>query len=137
RVSRPDRDGARQIFSRYLTEEIPRQDSVDKLITAGVDAIYTDRPFVEIRMDDADVVMHYRDFVSGAMIANVVDRAKKEAIKDHIAGRTTGLSVGHILTAVDTELKESGDLPNTSDPDSWARIAGIQGSRITEIKVVG
>ncbi len=137
RVARPDREGARQIFSRYLTEEMPRHDSVDKLIAAGVDAIYTDRPFVELKMDDADVVMHYRDFVSGAMIANVVDRAKKEAIKDHIAGRTTGLSVGHVITAVETELKESGDLPNTADPDAWARIAGIQGSRITEIKVVG
>lgn len=110
---------------------------MDKLIAAGVDAIYTDRPFVELKMDDADVVMHYRDFVSGAMIANVVDRAKKEAIKDHIAGRTTGVSVGHVIKAVETELKESGDLPNTADPDAWARIAGIQGSRITEIKVVG
>lgn len=137
RVSRPDKEGARQIFSRYLTEETPRHDSVDKLIAAGVDAIYTDRPFVELKMDDADVVMHYRDFVSGAMIANVVDRAKKEAIKDHIAGRTTGVSVGHVIKAVETELKESGDLPNTADPDAWARIAGIQGSRITEIKVVG
>ena len=95
--------------------------------------------------DDTVETLNYHDFVSGAMIANVVDRAKKVAIKDHIgAGNSpgqltktaTGITADHLRAAVRAEQDESEDLPNTANPDEWARITGRQGKRVVAAEVV-
>jgi len=83
-------------------------------------------------------VLDYSDFVSGAMIANIVDRAKKLAIKDHLAGVSeAGVTVAHVEEAVAAEQNESEDLPNTANPDEWSRIAGRHGKRVVQARVIG
>jgi len=139
RVQRPTRDGARDIFRRYLTEEAPHAVPVAELIEAGVEKLFEPRPFVELTLVDGEVeVLTYSDFVSGAMIANIVDRAKKLAIKDHLAGVSeAGVTVAHIEEAVAAEQNESEDLPNTANPDEWSRIAGRHGKRVVQARVIG
>ena len=139
RVQRPTRDGARDIFRRYLTEDVPHAVPVAELIEVGVDRLFDPRPFVELTLVGGEIeVLDYSDFVSGAMIANIVDRAKKLAIKDHLAGvSTTGVTAAHIAEAVATEQDESEDMPNTANPDEWSRIAGRQGKRVVEARVIG
>ncbi|AGF72472.1 proteasome ATPase [Corynebacterium halotolerans] len=139
RVQRPTREGARDIFSRYLTEDVPHAVPAAELIDAGVETLFEPRPFVELTLADGSVeTLHYSDFVSGAMIANIVDRAKKLAIKEHIAGVDDGgVAVRHIREAVETEQHESEDLPNTSNPDEWSRITGRHGARVMHARVVG
>jgi len=137
RVQRPNRGGARDIFARYITDSIPLAAPVDELIDTAVDHLFTPRPYVRLTLIDGTVeTLNYHDFVSGAMIANIVDRAKKSAIKDHIDGRTTGLSAEHLIHAIDQENQQSEDLPNTSNPDEWTRIIGRQGKRVAEVEVV-
>ncbi|AWB84010.1 proteasome ATPase [Corynebacterium liangguodongii] len=139
RVSRPTREEARDIFSRYLTDSVPHAEPIPALIDAAVDALFAPRPFVRLELVDGTAeVLHYRDFVSGAMIANIVDRAKKLAIKEHIAGASTsGVTVEHMRAAVRAEQDESEDLPNTANPDEWARITGRQGRRVVAAEVLG
>ena len=123
RIDRPDRDDARDIFARYLTDEVPHEGDVDTLIDAAVDALFAPREYVTLTLSDGTSrTYHYRDFVSGAMIANIVDRAKKSAIKDELAGRRTGVTAGHLRAAVVAEQDESEDLPNNANPDEWSRI---------------
>lgn len=137
RVQRPNRSGARDIFARYITDAIPLAAPVDELIDTAVAHLFTPRPYVRLTLIDGTVeTLNYHDFVSGAMIANIVDRAKKSAIKDHIDGRTTGLSAEHLIHAIDQENQQSEDLPNTSNPDEWTKIIGRQGKRVTEVEVV-
>ena len=154
RVSRPNRDEAADIFARYITSDIPLASSPGDLINAAVEAMYAPRPFVRLTLADATTeTLHYHDFVSGAMIANVVDRAKKLAIKDHISnssaagGASTedvkhkgtdhvGVSAEHLWLAVRAEQDESEDLPNTANPDEWARITGRHGQRVVSAEVV-
>lgn len=139
RVSRPTPDEARDIFARHLTDDVPHAEPIATLIDAGTSALFEPRPF--IRLDFADGTsrtLHYADFVSGAMIANIVDRAKKLAIKDHIAGASTsGVSSEHLRAAVRAEQDESEDLPNTASPDEWARISGHHGQRVVAAEVLG
>ncbi|WKD57672.1 Proteasome-associated ATPase [Corynebacterium capitovis DSM 44611] len=139
RVSRPTREEVRDIFSRYLTDSVPHAEPIAALIDAAVDALFAPRPFVRLELVDGTAeVLHYRDFVSGAMIANIVDRAKKLAIKDHIAGASTsGVTVEHLRAAVRAEQDESEDLPNTANPDEWARITGRRGRRVVAAEVLG
>ncbi|SMG30373.1 proteasome-associated ATPase [Corynebacterium pollutisoli] len=139
RVQRPTRDGARDIFQRYLTDDVPHAEPVAELIEAGVEKLFAPRPFVELTLVDGEIeVLDYSDFVSGAMIANIVDRAKKLAIKDHLAGTSTaGVSRRHIEEAVAAEQNESEDLPNTANPDEWSRIAGRHGKRVVQARVIG
>lgn len=139
RVQRPTRDGSRDIFQRYLTDDVPHAEPVAELIEAGVEKLFAPRPFVELTLVDGEIeVLDYSDFVSGAMIANIVDRAKKLAIKDHLAGTSTaGVSRRHIEEAVAAEQNESEDLPNTANPDEWSRIAGRHGKRVVQARVIG
>lgn len=139
RVQRPTSAGARDIFTRYLTDRVPHAVPVGELIEAGVETLFEPRPYVELTLVDGETeVLDYSDFVSGAMIANIVDRAKKLAIKDHLAGVSeAGVTVAHIREAVATEQNESEDLPNTANPDEWSRIAGRHGKRVLQARVIG
>ena len=139
RVSRPNRDEAKDILARYITSAVPLAAPREELIDAAADAMFAPRPFVRLELvDGAEEVLHYSDFVSGAMIANVVDRAKKLAIKDHLSGvSTAGLTEEHLRQAVRAEQDESEDMPNTANPDEWARITGRHGKRVVAAEVIG
>ena len=137
RVHRPDRAGSRDIFARYITDELPLAEPAADLIDIAVEQLFTDKPFVELTLVDGSTeVLHYRDFVSGAMIANIVDRAKKNAIKDQIHGVGCGITRQHLIAAINAENRENEDLPNTSKPDEWSRITGRHGLRVVEAKVL-
>ncbi|WP_394280575.1 proteasome ATPase [Corynebacterium sp.] len=137
RIDRPDRAGAADIFSRHLSDEIPLAQPLEELIDSAVAALFAPRPYVRLELiDGTSEVLNYSDFVSGAMIANIVDRAKKLAIKDHIAGvSSSGVSADHLRKAVTAEQNESEDLPNTASPDEWSRISGRQGKRVVSAEV--
>ena len=137
RVDRPSREEAREIFARYITDDVPHAEEVEDLVNAGVDKLFAPRPFVQLTLVDGTTeTLHYSDFVSGAMIANVVDRAKKLAIKDEISGAGSGVSVEHVRAAVRAEQDESEDMPNASNPDEWARISGRTGKRVVAAEVL-
>lgn len=138
RVQRPGKQQAKDIFTRYLTGDIPLATRPEVLIEEATEYLFEDKPFVELTLQDsATEILHYRDFVSGAMIANIVGRAKKFAIKDELEGQSSGISQQHLIRAIDTENKENEDLPNTSNPDEWARITGRHGGKVIQAKIVG
>lgn len=139
RVSRPGRAEAKDILARYITEGVPLAAPRHELIDAAADAMFAPRPYVRLELVDGSAeTLHYHDFVSGAMIANVVDRAKKLAIKDHISGvSTAGVTADHLRQAVRDEQDESEDMPNTANPDEWARITGRHGRRVVAAEVIG
>ena len=140
RVQRPDRQAARDIFARYITGAIPLAAPQSELIDAAVDTLFTPRPFVELTLVDGSTeVLSTSDFVSGAMIANIVDRAKKLAIKQIISSTAVGeggLSAQHLIDATLAEVEENEDLPNTSDPDTWSRISGRHGKKVVHARVL-
>ena len=139
RVSRPGRAEAKDILARYITDGVPLAAPRHELIDATADAMFAPRPFVRLELVDGSAeTLHYSDFVSGAMIANVVDRAKKLAIKDHLSGvSTAGVTADHLRQAVREEQDESEDMPNTANPDEWARITGRHGRRVVAAEVIG
>jgi proteasome-associated ATPase len=152
KIERPDAESARDIFSKYLTAGLPlheddlgewagnRQDCVDGMIQRTVERMYTeseDNQFLEVTYANGDKeVLYFKDFNSGAMIQNIVDRAKKMAIKDLLEHGQRGLRVQHMLQACLDEFKENEDLPNTTNPDDWARISGKKGERIVFIRTL-
>src|SRR3954471_14905161 len=150
KIERPDAESARDIFSKYLTADLPlhaddvaefggdRNATVAGMITATVERMYTESEenrFLEVTYANGDKeVLYFKDFNSGAMIQNIVDRAKKMAIKDVLDNDQKGLRVQHLLQACVDEFKENEDLPNTTNPDDWARISGKKGERIVFIR---
>jgi len=156
KIERPDAESARDIFSKYLTPSLPlhaddlaefggdREATVAGMIRATVERMYAetdDNRFLEVTYANGDKeVLYFKDFNSGAMIQNIVDRAKKMAIKDYLdAGLEEahkGLRVSHLLQACVDEFKENEDLPNTTNPDDWARISGKKGERIVFIRTL-
>ncbi|GAA4821611.1 proteasome ATPase [Nocardioides caeni] len=156
KIERPDAESARDIFSKYLTNTLPlhgedvrefggdRQAAITGMIRATVERMYTETDenrFLEVTYANGDKeVLYFKDFNSGAMIQNIVDRAKKMAIKDFLdAGldeAQKGLRVSHLLQACVDEFKENEDLPNTTNPDDWARISGKKGERIVFIRTL-
>jgi proteasome-associated ATPase len=150
KIERPDAESARDIFSKYLVPELPlhaddlaefggdRAATVAGMITATVERMYTESEenrFLEVTYANGDKeVLYFKDFNSGAMIQNIVDRAKKMAIKDLLDNDQRGLRVQHMLQACVDEFKENEDLPNTTNPDDWARISGKKGERIVFIR---
>ena len=142
KIERPDAEAAGEIFARYLTEEIPIAEgvSVPDLISATVEAMYADIPenrFLEVTYQNGDrEELHFKDFASGAMIENIVRRAKKSAIKRVIAGGERGVALEDLLGSIRQEFKEHEDLPNTTNPDDWAKISGRKGERITFIRTL-
>jgi proteasome-associated ATPase len=152
KIERPDAESARDIFSKYLTPNLPlhaddlaefggdREACVDGMIRATVERMYTETDenrFLEVTYANGDKeVLYFKDFNSGAMIQNIVDRAKKMAIKDLLDNDQKGLRVQHMLQACVDEFKENEDLPNTTNPDDWARISGKKGERIVFIRTL-
>ncbi|WP_298749376.1 proteasome ATPase [uncultured Serinicoccus sp.] len=152
KIERPDAQGARDIFSKYLTPGIPlhdtalqahggdREATVAALIDGVVDRMYAVSPanaFLEVTYAGGDrEVLYFRDFASGAMVHNIVDRAKKLAIKDSLTLGERGLRERHLEQAYLDEFKENEDLPNTTNPDDWARVSGKKGERITYIRTL-
>ncbi len=142
KIERPNAQAARQIFAQYLTDEIPI--SPDSTIAAMLDRtvveMYRDdeaNQFLEVTYQNGDKeILYYKDFSSGAMIENIVRRAKKLAIKRVIAGGQRGVSTQDLLDSIKQEYKEHEDLPNTTNPDDWAKISGKKGERIVFIRTL-
>lgn len=152
KIERPDAQGAGEIFGKYLNADLPlhpsdlaeydgdRNRTVEAMIQLTVEKMYaTDKAneYLEVTYANGDTEMlYFKDFNSGAVIQNVVDRAKKYAIKDFLATGVRGLRIDHLLRAVVDEFREHEDLPNTTNPDDWARISGKKGERITYIRTI-
>ncbi|HJQ06293.1 MAG TPA: proteasome ATPase [Nocardioides sp.] len=152
KIERPDAESARDIFSKYLTTTLPLHpddvaefggdagSTVAGMIRATVERMYAETEenrFLEVTYANGDKeVLYFKDFNSGAMIQNIVDRAKKMAIKDFLEHNSKGLRVSHLLQACVDEFKENEDLPNTTNPDDWARISGKKGERIVFIRTL-
>jgi proteasome-associated ATPase len=152
KIERPDAEAAKDIFSKYLVPTLPlnsedlsehggsKAGTVDAMIQAVVERMYTETEenrFLEVTYANGDKeVLYFKDFNSGAMIQNIVDRAKKMAIKDFLDQNQKGLRVSHLLAACVDEFKENEDLPNTTNPDDWARISGKKGERIVFIRTL-
>jgi proteasome-associated ATPase len=152
KIERPNEEAARQIFGIYLDSRVPfdaeelattggdREVMRQNMIAAVVKAMYAttvDNRFLEVTYANGDKeVLFFKDFSSGAMIENVVRRAKKEAIKREIAHGTRGVRSTDLVAAIDQEFREHEDLPNTTNPDDWARISGKKGERIVYVRTL-
>jgi proteasome-associated ATPase len=110
------------------------------MITSTVDAMYSESDenrFLEVTYASGDrEILFFKDFASGAMIENIVRRAKKDAIKRQIAGSPPGVREADLITAIKQEFKEHEDLPNTTNPDDWARVSGKKGERIIYVRTL-
>jgi len=152
KIERPDAEAAQDIFSKYLVVDLPvnaddlaefggdRALCIKAMIEKVVDRMYAeidDNRFLEVTYANGDKeVMYFKDFNSGAMIQNVVDRAKKYAIKSVLESGQHGLRIQHLLDSIVDEFSENEDLPNTTNPDDWARISGKKGERIVYIRTL-
>jgi proteasome-associated ATPase len=151
KIERPNREAARRIFDIYLTETLPldehevgRHDSVTDFLRETIDgtvnAMYAEGPenrFLEVTYANGDrEELYFKDFASGAMIENIVRRAKKDAIKREIGNGSSGLQAADLINAVHQEFREHEDLPNTTNPDDWARISGKKGERIVYVRTL-
>ncbi len=152
KIERPDAEAAKDIFGKYIRTDLPlhnedvsdnggsREATVAAMIQRVVERIYTEAEenrFLEVTYANGDKeVLYFKDFNSGAMIENIVARAKKMAIKDFLESGSKGLRVQHLMTACIDEFKENEDLPNTTNPDDWARISGKKGERIVYIRTL-
>lgn len=142
KIERPSEMAARQIFAQYLTDEIPidPNSAVPEMIEATAREMYRDdeaNQFLEVTYQNGDKeILYYKDFASGAMIENIVRRAKKLAIKRVIAGGQRGVCQQDLLDSIKQEYKEHEDLPNTTNPDDWAKISGKKGERIVFIRTL-
>ena len=150
KIERPDRDAAGDIFNKYLTANLPIHESetrphggevqpaLDQMIVATIEEMYSlgeENRFLEVTYANGDKeVLYFKDFASGAMIESVVRRAKKLALKRYIQTSEKGIKGEDLLNAVREEFKENEDLPNTTNPDDWAKIAGKKGERIVYVK---
>ncbi len=153
KIERPDASSAEHIFRRYLTADLPLDaDEVERLgggdpekavrvmTETAVEAMYRtndDTKFLEVTYQKGDKeIMYFKDFASGAMIENIVRKAKKLAIKRQIAGEGRGICTDDLLKATQHEFKEQEDLPNTTNPDDWAKISGKKGERIVYVRTI-
>src|SRR5690349_11756823 len=152
KIERPDAEAARDIFSKYLTVTLPLHPddlaefggdaaaTVNGMVQRVVERMYTEseeNQFLEVTYANGDKeVLYFKDFNSGAMIENIVARAKKMAIKDFLETGQKGMRVNHLLAACVDEFSENEDLPNTTNPDDWARISGKKGERIVYIRTL-
>jgi proteasome-associated ATPase len=152
KIERPDAEAAKDIFSKYVLTGLPlhpddlaandssAQACVDAMIQRTVERMYTESEenrFLEVTYANGDKeVLYFKDFNSGAMIENIVSRAKKMAIKEFLDTGQKGIRVSHLLAACVDEFSENEDLPNTTNPDDWARISGKKGERIVYIRTL-
>ena len=152
KIERPDAEAAKDIFSKYVLSELPlhgddlaehggsRAGTVDAMIQRVVERMYSETEqnrFLEVTYANGDKeVLYFKDFNSGAMIENIVARAKQMAIKEFLEAGQKGIRVSHLLAACVDEFSENEDLPNTTNPDDWARISGKKGERIVYIRTL-
>jgi proteasome-associated ATPase len=153
KIERPDERAAAQIFGRYLTTDLPLDSdevrdlgggdaakAVQSMIERTVETMYADdekNRFLEVTYQNGDKeIMFFKDFSSGAMIENIVRRAKKLAIKRQIAGEPPGIRTADLIASIAQEFKEHEDLPNTTNPDDWAKISGKKGERIVYVRTL-
>jgi proteasome-associated ATPase len=152
KIERPDADAARDILSKYLTPEVPihphelreaggdRQQSIQRMVDATIERMYStsdENRFLEVTYASGDKeVLYFKDFNSGAMIENIVRRAKKMAIKRFLGQGEKGIKLEDLQAAIRDEFKENEDLPNTTNPDDWARISGKKGERIVYVRTL-
>jgi proteasome-associated ATPase len=152
KIERPDESSAMAIFARYLKQSLPISDdelkrsggdpeqAVGRMIDTTVASMYStgeDNKFLEVTYQNGDKEMlFFKDFASGAMIENIVRRAKKLSIKRTIAGGESGISTQDLLDSVKQEFREHEDLPNTTNPDDWAKISGKKGERIVYVRTI-
>jgi proteasome-associated ATPase len=153
KIERPNAEAAAQIFQRYLTADLPlssediaelgggeREKTIRVMIEKTVDAMYRieeENRFLEVTYQGGDKeVLYFKDFASGAMIENIVRRAKKRAVKREISANERGLTLEDLLESIREEFRENEDLPNTTNPDDWARISGKKGERIVFIRTL-
>jgi proteasome-associated ATPase len=152
KIQRPDAEAAKDIFGKYLTPDLPLHAddvaanegsptaTVFAMIQRVVERMYSEteeNQFLEVTYANGDKeILYFKDFNSGAMVQNIVDRAKKTAIKDLLETGQRGIRLDHLLMACVDEFKENEDLPNTTNPDDWARISGKKGERIVYIRTI-
>jgi proteasome-associated ATPase len=152
KISRPDMNAAKEIFSKYLEADLPyaeeeitrhngdRRALVDRFVQLTVDGMYAtseENKFLEVTYANGEKeVLYFKDFASGALIEGIVSRAKKYAIKRVIANEGKGLRGEDLQRAVRDEFKEHEDLPNTTNPDDWAKISGKKGEKIIHVRTI-
>lgn len=152
KIERPDLEAAREIFTKYLTADLPihpedlaehdndASSAVIAMIDIAVDRMYSqtdENRFIEVTYANGDrEVLYFKDFSSGAMLENIVSRAKRDAIKDFLATGVKGISISHLTNACYEEFRENEDLPNITNPDDWARISGKKGERIVFLRTL-
>jgi proteasome-associated ATPase len=152
KIERPDAEAARDIFSKYVVGELPLHPddlaehggssgaTIEEMIQRVVERMYSETEenrFLEVTYANGDKeVLYFKDFNSGAMIENIVARAKKMAIKEFLETGQKGIRIAHLLAACVDEFSENEDLPNTTNPDDWARISGKKGERIVYIRTL-
>jgi proteasome-associated ATPase len=151
KIERPDEASARRIFAKYLvsalpihTSELARHGTVDEAIEAMIGvtveemyAVNDGNRFLEVTYANGDKeVLYFKDFSSGAMIENIVRRAKKIAIKRFIATQEQGIKTEDLIKSIHQEYRENEDLPNTTNPDDWAKISGKKGERIVYVRTL-
>jgi proteasome-associated ATPase len=152
KIERPDEESAKAIFAQYLTTGLPiadtelkeaggdPEDAIRRMITQAVGGMYADgdeNKFLEVTYQNGDKeLLYFKDFASGAMIENIVRRAKKLSIKRTIAGGERGIGVSDLLESIKQEFREHEDLPNTTNPDDWAKISGKKGERIVYVRTI-
>ena len=142
RVDRPNRNAAKQILLRYLSDDLPFGEDcqISDIVDQTIDRIFAETAenrFLEITYQNGEKEeLFYKDFLSGAMLENIVRRAKKKAIKRRIDGGDGGIITADLISSVVDEFLEHEDLPNTTNPDDWAKISGRKGERIVYIRTI-
>jgi proteasome-associated ATPase len=152
KIQRPNAQGAAEILSKYLTSDLPindddlalhkgdREATIKTMIDKAVEQMYTESDqnrFIEVTYVNGDKeVLYFKDFSSGAMLENIVSRAKKAAIKEFLSNNKKGIRVEHLISACLEEFRENEDLPNSTNPDDWARISGKKGERIVFLRTL-
>ena len=142
RVDRPNRNAAQQILLRYLSDDLPfgEGSQIADIVDLAIDRIFAetaDNRFLEITYQNGEKEeLFYKDFLSWAMLENIVRRAKKKAIKRRISGGDGGIITSDLISSVVDEFLEHEDLPNTTNPDDWAKISGRKGERIVYIRTI-
>jgi proteasome-associated ATPase len=152
KIQRPNAQGAAEILSKYLTSDLPineddlalhkgdRQATIKTMIDKAVEQMYTEsvqNRFIEVTYVNGDKeILYFKDFSSGAMLENIVSRAKKAAIKEFLSNKKKGIRVEHLISACLEEFRENEDLPNSTNPDDWARISGKKGERIVFLRTL-
>ena len=140
RIRRPDAAAAREILALHLDASVPLREDRDALLDLAIERLYaTDATTAYVRLDYADgttETLHFADFISGAALRNIADRAKKAAVKDQLARGESGVGREHVLAAIEAELTENEDLPSGAHPEEWARISGRRGTRVVGVQTL-